>query len=245
MKKLSALLPALLILFSACNIPATSSQPDTSIATAAALTVESALNEITPLPSPETEQLVSPTVEQVQATTEVTPTYSQPLASFEDVTNCRTGPGVDYEKVTQIQPGFAVELIGFYPPNYWIVSTDKGPCWVAGEFVTPSGSYAAVPTVTLPPTATGEPPQNVSLQKWDIACDFAANEAEVVIRWGDQDGESGYRVVRNDEIIAELPADTTEFKEKVNLVSGQGMAYYIIAYNALGSSQSKTITLSC
>lgn len=240
MKKIASLLLASFMLLSACNMPAASSQPDISIATSAALTVEAALSQTIPLPSPE----ATPAIAQTPVL-ESTPTFSQPLASFEDVTNCRTGPGVDYEKVTQIQPGFAVELIGFYPPNYWVVSTDKGPCWVAGEFVTPSGNYAAVPTVTLPPSAAGEAPQNVSLQKWDIFCNFATNEAEISIRWADQDGESGYRIVRNDEIIAELPAGTTEFKETINLGAGQSVGYYIIAFNALGSSQSKTITLSC
>jgi hypothetical protein len=244
MKKIASLLLASFMVLSACNMPAESSQPDASVATSAALTVEAALSQTIPLPSPEVEQTTTPGIAQTPIL-ESTPTFSQPLASFEDVTNCRTGPGVDYEKVTQIQPGFAVELIGFYPPNYWVVSTDKGPCWVAGEFVTPSGNYAAVPTVTLPPTATGEAPQNVSLQKWDIFCNFATNEAEISIRWADMDGESGYRIVRNDEIIAELPAGTTEFKETINLVAGQSVGYYIIAFNALGSSQSKTITLSC
>ena len=243
MKKIYPLLLTLSLILSACNMP-TAADDAPIIATAAALTVEAAISNATPLASPEAVELASPTAAQT-AVTESTPTYSQPLASFEDVTNCRTGPSVDYERVTQIQPGFAVQIVGFYPPNYWVVSTDAGPCWVAGEFVTPSGSYAAVPTVTLPPTATGEAPQNVSLQKWDIFCNFATNEAEITIRWSDQDDESGYRVVRNDEMIAELAANTTEFKETINLVAGQSVGYYIIAYNAVGKNQSKTITLSC
>lgn len=243
MKKIHLFLLSLSLILSACNVPAATDYAP-SIATSAALTVEAAISNITPLASPEVSALTSSTAEPAP-TTESTPTFSQPFASFEDVTNCRTGPGVNYEKITQIQPGFAVQIVGFYPPNYWVVSTDAGLCWVAGEFVTPSGSYASVPTVTLPPTATGEAPQNVSLQKWDIACNFATNEAEIIIRWADLDGESGYRIVRNDEMIAELPANTAEFKETINLVAGQSVGYYIIAYNAIGANQSKTITLSC
>ncbi|GAB1471767.1 hypothetical protein MASR2M66_26450 [Chloroflexota bacterium] len=152
---------------------------------------------------------------------------------------------MNYERVTQILPADSVEIIGFYPPNYWIVSTDAGICWVAGEFVTPSGSIAAVPTVTAPPTPQGGAPDSVSLQKWDIFCNFATNEADITIRWADKDDESGYRVFRNNELIAELVGNSTEFKETITLLAGQSAGYYVVAFNAVGSTSSKTITLTC
>lgn len=240
MKRIVTLLAMASIVISSCNMPTSgTTQPD--IATAAALTVEAALNNSAPLATP----TIASTSSANTQTTESTPTYSKPFASFEDVTNCRSGPGVDYERVTQITPGLAVEIIGFYPPNYWVVSTDKGPCWVSGEFVTPSGSYAAVPTVTEPPTPTGGAPDNLSLQKWDIVCNFATGDANVTIRWTDKDNESGYRVMRNDQVIVELPANTTTFTETITLASGQSVGYIIVAYNSAGSVNSKTITLSC
>ena len=227
-------------LISSCNLPAASS-PDPQIATAAALTVQAAINSgSVPLASPIAGS-------QTDSGTQSTPLASsgQPLASFEDVTNCRTGPGVNYERITQILPTDSVEIIGFYPPNYWIVSTDDGPCWVAGEFVTPSGSIAAVPTVTAPSTPQGGAPENVSLQKWDIFCNFATNDADITIRWADKDDETGYRVFRNNELIAELVANSTEFKETITLLSGQSVGYYIVAFNEVGNTSSKSITLNC
>ena len=238
MKRIATLMLAAGMIISSCNMPAANAN-DPQIATAAALTVEAALNESAPLASPTAASSSTDLV------IEETPTYSQPFASFEDVTNCRTGPGVNYERVTQIQPGLAVEIVGFFPPNYWIVDTDEGQCWVAGEFVTPSGSYAAVPTVIAPPTPTGEAPQNVSLQKWDIFCNYETNEANVTIVWSDKEGELGYRVLRNNEQIAELPADSVQFTETITLLSGQSVGYVIVVYNAIGSNSSKTVTLYC
>lgn len=237
MKQLFYFMLTASLILSSCNMPG-SSAPSPDVATAAALTVQAALdNNQSPLASP----TANPSEQQATSFAD----GGKPFASFEDITNCRTGPGVNYERVTQIQPGLAVEIIGYFPPNFWIVSTDKGPCWVAGEFVTPSGNISAVPTVAAVPTFNGNAPQNVSLQKWDIFCDFSTNEANVTIIWVDKEDESGYRVVRNDVVIAELPADTTEFKETITLLSGQTVGYSIIAFNAIGSTQSKTISLGC
>ena len=224
------------LLLSSCNMPG-SGAPAPDVATAAAMTVQAAIDN-------NQSALASPTAGTASNSASTT-ADATPFASFEDVTNCRVGPGVNYERVTQIQPGFAVEIVGYYPPNYWIVQTDAGPCWVAGEFVTPSGSISAVPTVTAPPTPEGGAPENVSLQKWDIFCNYVTNEANITVIWADKDDETGYRVVRNDVIIAELPADTTEFKEVITLLSGQTVGYSVIAFNAVGSTSSKTITMGC
>jgi len=239
MKKILGLALVAGIILSSCNLPA-SGAPDPQIATAAALTVQAAIDSSTNTQQPK----ASPTAKGTSAIT-VTPTYSKPMVSVGDVTNCRTGPGVNYERVTQIIPNSPVEIIGFYPPNYWIVSTSAGNCWVSGEFSTPSGSFAAVPTVTAPPTPQGGAPDTVSLQKWDISCDYVNNEANITIRWADQDGETGYRVIRNDELAAELTANNTEFKETISLLAGQSVGYSIVVFNAAGSNNSKTITLGC
>ncbi len=238
MKRILFLALITAIAISSCNLPATGA-PDPQVATAAALTVQAAIES-----SSSTQVLASPTSGNAVAITE-TPTYSKPMISVGDVTNCRTGPGVNYERVTQILPEKPVEIIGFYSPNYWIVSTSAGNCWVSGEFTTPTGSYAAVPTVTAPPTPKGGTPDNVSLQKWDISCNYVTNEADVTIRWADKDGETGYRVIRNDTLVAELAANSTEFREKISLISGQSVAYSVVAYNGAGAASSSTITLSC
>ena len=233
MKPFPAFLIIASLLISSCNMPVTGGTPDTGVSTAAAQTIEAALANQTPLASPTVGDSNTPAVE------------GQPLASFEDITNCRTGPGVNYPPVTQIQPGVQVEIVGFFPPNFWIVKTDKGECWVAGQFVTPAGNISTVPTVSAVPTIEGGAPENVSLQKWDIFCNYETNEANVTIAWADKEEESGYRVVRNDIIIAEFPANTTEFKETITLLAGQTVGYYVVAFNTAGSTSSKVISLGC
>jgi hypothetical protein len=235
MKRIAPLMMTLVLILSACNLPA-SDETAPDVATAAALTVEAALN---------TTPLASPTAAQNNA--EATPTFEQPMASFEDVTNCRTGPGVNYQRITQIRPDESVEIIGFFPPNYWIVNTDAGPCWVAGEFVTPSGSTSAVPTVTAPPTPLGGDPDAPSFAKsdgWSYFC--YDGKADIVLKWVDKStSETGYRVLRNGEIAAELPANSTTYAETINLLSGQSVGYQIQAFNEAGQSTSNVATITC
>jgi len=232
-------------MLSACNMPSATNEPQ--IATAAALTVEAVLNYPTPLASP-TAGSGEPSLTQppVNAAT-ITPTFSKPLASFEDVTNCRNGPGTDYDKVTQILPAQSVEIVGYFPPNYWIVQTDKGTCWVSGEFVTPSGSYASVPTVTAPPTPFGGAPEAPTFTKdgWNYFC-RGDGQTEVTLNWNDRsDTESGYRVLREGEKVAELPANSTTFSEVIPLSSGGTTNYQIQAFNSAGESTSNTASFTC
>ncbi|MBE0681068.1 MAG: hypothetical protein IH589_04075 [Anaerolineales bacterium] len=236
MKKTIGLALLLGMIVSSCNLPDTGA-PDPQVATAAALTVQAAIDA-----PPNSEPLASPTAGGIK---ESTPTYSKPMASVGDVTNCRTGPGVNYERVTQILPADSVEIVGFFPPNYWIVSTSAGNCWVSGEFTTPVGSYTSVPTVTAPPTPQGGAPDNVSLQKWDISCDYVKNEASITIIWSDKENESGYRVIRNGDLVAELPENSTTFQETISLLAGQSVGYNVIAFNTVGSNSSSLITLTC
>lgn len=237
MKKIIFAFLAITLFLSACNVPSASAPESAeAIQTYAALTVEAAISNGGSAP------LASPTSASGNGQGN---SSGEPFASFEDVTNCRTGPGVNYERVTQILPSDSVKIIGFYPPNYWVVSTNAGPCWVSGEFVTPSGDISVVPTVTAPATPQGGSPENVSLQSWNISCNYATNEANVTISWSDKEGEIGYRVFRNNELAVELPADSTFFAESITLLAGQSIGYYIVAFNGAGETSSKSIALYC
>lgn len=231
------------VLISSCTLPAADA-PDPQIATAAALTVQAALSAVTPLASPTTAgtSVVSTTTKAA-----ITPTYSQPMASVGDVTNCRKGPGKDYERVTQILPAESVKIIGFFSPNYWIVSTKDGDCWLSGEFTTPVGSIAAVPTVSAPPTPEGGAPEAASFPKngWSFFCS-APGQADITLSWNDNaDNESGYRIIRDGDKAAELPANSTYFAETIDLLSGKTVGYQIQAYNESGETNSPTASITC
>lgn len=231
------------IFISSCNI-STAGTPDPQIATFAAQTVQAAINAA-PLASPTADNPIPVANTATQVVT--TPTYSQPMASVGEVTNCRTGPGTNYEKVAQIFPADSVEIVGFFSPNYWIVKTKSGDCWVSGEFTTPVGSFAAVPTVTAPPTPNAEKPKAATFPKngWTFDC-TTLGQANIALTWNDEaDNESGYRILRNGEVVAELPADSTSFSEIIALLSGQSVAYQIRAYNLTGETDSAVADITC
>jgi hypothetical protein len=53
---------------------------------------------------------------------------------------------------------------------------------------------------------------------------------------------NGFRVYRNDVQIADLPADTTTFKDEIEVTVGTQLTYSVEAYNDVGISQRQTIT---
>ncbi len=243
MKKIVGILFMIGIFMSSCNMPAAGA-PDPQIATAAALTVQAVIN-VTPLASPTAGSGQVNTA--TQTTESSTPTYSQPMASVGEVTNCRTGPGTNYERVAQIFPADQVKIIGFYSPNYWIVSTKDGECWLSGEFTTPVGSFAAVPTVTAPPTPAGGAPEAATFPKngWTYFC-YGPGSADITLSWKDNaNTEKGYRVIRNGEPISELPANSSYFAETISLLSGQSVSYQIQAYNEIGETNSSPANITC
>ncbi len=78
-------------------------------------------------------------------------------------TNCRTGPGKEYDVVGSLVPGVTVPVIGrdgssqfWYIPNPYVF-TDY--CWVSGEYATLNGPQFLVPLVASgnTPTPTGSP----------------------------------------------------------------------------------------
>ena len=176
-----------------------------------------------------------------------TPTYSQPMIDVGGVVNCRKGPSQNYERVTQLVPGQPVTIVGFLPPNYWLVSTVEGECWVTAELATPSVDFSAVPTVTAPPTPQGGAPQAPTFPKegWTWFCDGAGN-TEVTLHWNDNaDHEIGYRVYRNGELVSELPANTTSFNENIVYPGEQGLIYIVEAFNEVGAASASTEALFC
>lgn len=125
------------------------------------------------------------------------------------------------------------KIVGFFPPNYWVVNTKDGDCWLSGEFATPVGSFAAVPTVTAPPTPAGGAPEPASFPKngWTFFC-YGPGKADITLSWNDNaDNEKGYRILRNGERVAELPENTVYFAETIDLNSGQSVAYQVQGFN--------------
>lgn len=239
------------IIFSltACNLPSAEQVPPPSdVQTAAALTVQALLTpSITATVQP---ALLSDTPTPTFAPTgTITPTYSIPILKVLEQTNCRTGPGQEYEVLYTYLQWKELEIIGSYPQeNYWLVKSDQsssGSCWLWGEYVEVSGSYWAVPSVTPPPTATIPPPQAPVIE-WEFFCSYATNDINISLSWKDVAvNESGYRVIRNGQTVVELPANSAAFTETIPLVAGETTVYQIEVYNITGPKRSSPISFTC
>jgi hypothetical protein len=261
MKRISKLtLAGLLLLLAilACNMPGLSSQP---------LTVEqqagtSIASTLTAQPTPGSDVTSTTTATAVTAKATVTagstatgavkvtttPTYSTPMLTVLQQTNCREGPGQDYQVVFTYLAKYRLEIIGRYDPtNFWLVKSPEsktGSCWMWGEYTEASGSYWVVPTLTPPPTATMPPPLAPANRKWDYSC--SGGNATFNLTWEDKaSNETGYRIFRDGAAVAELPANSTSFTETTPLESGEDATYYLQVYGPSGTVNTSTITISC
>jgi hypothetical protein len=132
---------ALLFIIVACSLPsgAKPEQPDyVATITAQAL-------------------LISPTESQTETaepSTDAIP--SAPTVNVTSPTNCRTGPGTEYDLVLAVNPGQTFEIVGKgAPDNYWIINNPTGgTCWLWGQYAVVSGNANAVPDYPPPPPPT-------------------------------------------------------------------------------------------
>ena len=255
-QKNKQLLAALSLFFAilACNAPATTEpiSVNDQAATVIALTLQAQTQiggTVTrTATSPVTATITALTTPTSATTATITPTYSTPMLTVLEQTNCREGPGQDYQVIFTYLAKKKLEIAGRYDPtNYWLVKSPDsrtGTCWLWGEYVELSGSYWVVPSVTPPPTATIAPPQAPSIQDWHFDCSGGAITFD--IKWEDRaTNETGYRIFRNGEAVAELPANSTSFTESTPLVSGEDTTYYLQVYSPSGTANSSLIKFSC
>lgn len=259
MKKIMGLTIAVGVLISSCNMPATGT-PDPQIATAAALTVQAVL---TPLNSPTAPAQVplSTSMTSTQtgtpaatktATATITPTYSIPMLTIKESTNCRSGPGQSYEIIFAFLPGASTEIVGQYPTdNYWVVKLpdSNDTCWVWGQYATVSGSYWVVPTATPPPTATVSAPEAPTGLNLAFECNFNGVNADITVnlKWSDNsNGEEGFRVIRDGNVVAQLPPNSTTYTDIFAANVTDKFSYSIVVFSGNLTAQSSTTNLySC
>lgn len=118
------------------------------------------LIRFTQLPNTETPTLDPLSVASSTPTLEpaVTATLEEVIITVSRPTNCRIGPGRDYEIAGTLLVDEEAKVLGRDPSgDYWYIpNPDPGVefCWVWGEYATLTGSYLLVPMFTPPPTAT-------------------------------------------------------------------------------------------
>jgi len=246
------------LIVSSCTLPGRDTPTQSDMMTAAALTVQAALGGTSPATStvvalssatgtatPATPSL-TPTV-----TPTITPTYSVPMLTIKESTNCRSGPGQEYEIVFTFLPGAVVEIVGQYPQdNYWVVKLpdSSDTCWAWGQYATVSGSSWVVPTLQPPPSKTPAPPQAPTGLSYTYECTWNGVNTDITVnlKWTDRsDNEEGYRVLRDEVEIAILPPNSTTFSEVYATDAGKKVSYSILVFLGNQTAKSGTISFSC
>lgn len=238
----------LVALLASCNLPTSSTKLslEEQAGTLVAQTLEASETEI----PAETPTLANTPTKSLPTVT-ITPTYSLPVLSINENTNCRSGPGEDYEIVTTYISGAKAEIVGKHAKsNYWVVKNHngQGTCWIWGEYTTASGSHWTVPTMTPPPTKTPSPPAAPSLQDYNFFCAWngSNNDLSITIKWTDKaNNETGYRIYRDGAVIVDLGANTTAYTDIFAVDGGQTVSYAVVAYNTSGSAGLATISAAC
>jgi len=108
--------------------------------------------------------------EQATAATSTPTTSSTVFVTVSTATNCRTGPGTNYDLVLVFQPGQTAEVVGKYTPsNYWIIKTPTGgTCWLWGAYAAVQGDTSTLAEMVPPappPTTVAQNPTKVPKNK--------------------------------------------------------------------------------
>ena len=253
------LLSALLILaLPACNLPTGLSPeaPDLALTiTAQARLLEPGAPpavQDTPLPASTSTPEFTPTIT-------LTPTPSVPTVTVSLNTNCRTGPGTQYDQIGALLIGQNAEVVGKYSAsNYWIIKTPGGigNCWLWGQYATVSGNTANLPEYPVPATPTPALPAAVKNLNATISCVPGApftNNVTVNLTWSDAaNNEDGYRIYREGSLLVALAANSTSHTDNTTLPSiwpiadpQPNLTYEVEAYNAAGASNRKNVNVKC
>ena len=195
-----------------------------------------------------------------------TPTLAPPLAYVGGSVPCFAGPNVDRNIVSSVEIGDVPEILGRDSTGeYWIINRKDGNgyCWLESRYSTVVGSWDGIAVIAPTPTAAPPVPHAPHIVKWKAECrdqnwHLVAGRrvgddrsVHAILDWDDVDGETGYRIYRRGELVAELEQGVTHYRGKIEdfqMASHRGSAEYAIeAFNATGPSiRSKVlIVYSC
>jgi hypothetical protein len=186
-------------------------------------------------------------------TSTLTSTPSIPMVSVSENTNCRTGPGQDYDIIGALLIGQKAEVVGKYTPaNYWIIKNPTGndTCWLWGQYATVEGDTSGLPEMTPPPTPTPALPKAPGGLSESHVCKTLlvpnpphVSMVNVELHWNDKsDNEEGFRVYRDGTMVADLGPNSESYSENPG---GLDHIYWVEAYNAAGASARNEVNVTC
>jgi len=168
MKKICSPLLVVLTLAAAslaCNLPSASREADE---TAFARFVEQTIAVEAFTGGPQPEATYTPILQSAEGQSPTSPPMpSVPMVSVSVNTNCRTGPGSDYEIVGGLLVGEQAQIVMRSSiPDFVLIDLPDGSgqtCWLWMQYGTQTGDTSGLPEATPPPTPTPEEEDVVDL----------------------------------------------------------------------------------
>lgn len=247
-----------LIIILACNLPG--GQPPThepdyvTTITAQALLIQPANNLVSPVVITATPNLAQAIFTDTPASTPtmtLTPTSGVATVTVSADTNCRSGPGKEYDNLGALLANASAEIVGKNTPtNYWIIKNPDrdGTCWLWGRYATVTGDTAIIKEVAIPPTPTPSLPGAVKGLTANKICFFNGVNYDLAgsISWEDVSNEDGYNIYSNAGHFSTNPRDvTTSAIPKIQLNPGGSITLYVEAFNSAGKSPKKSVDIVC
>jgi hypothetical protein len=151
----------IVLLISACNLPSDRTPaPPSSTPTADP--------SPTPIPIETLLTFIPPTI-----TPTVTPTLVLALPKTAPV-NCRSGPGISYNVVSELPVGRQAEIVGKSADfAWWFVKNPSDPstfCWLAADFIVTEGNVEALAVVSPPAIVVTAVVVSVDPPVMNVAC---------------------------------------------------------------------------
>lgn len=113
--------------------------------------------------------------------------------------------------------------------------------------INPTATYIA-PTATASPISTPLPPNTPVLTAYNYICELAEGGGNMTmyLTWADRsDGEEGYKVYRDGQVVATLAPNSTFYADMAFVADGKTLSYSVEAFNKDWQVSTTTITNGC
>ena len=113
------------------------------------------------------------------------------------------------------------------------------------QTVTPTDT---MPTAIVSPMSTPAPPNAPTWSAYNYTCEFTVGGSTMTMHlaWNDRsNSEDGYRVYRDQQVIATLPPNSTSYVDVAFVATGQKLSYSVEAFNKDWQVSGNSIAYGC
>lgn len=103
-------------------------------------------------------------------------------------------------------------------------------------------------TAPASPISTPFPPNTPVWVEYSYTCEHIAGGSTMTmnLNWSDRSpNEEGYKVYRDEQVIATLAPNSTKYVDVVFVATGETLSYFVEAFHTDWQARSSTITYGC